>query len=106
MSTQKFELFLGCPGNGTTVCNKAVMEGGDYKKVAHISPATDLERIKSLALKSRAEYAQQFENLPELRQYERILDHASIQKLTEIILDPRPISEKLPELRAHFYETE
>lgn len=33
----KFELFCGCFGNGTTVCNKAVTENGDYKKIAHIS---------------------------------------------------------------------
>ena len=33
----KFELFCGCLGNGTTVCNKAVTENGDYKKIAHIS---------------------------------------------------------------------
>lgn len=36
--TKRFELFMGCLGNGITVCNKAVMEGGDFKKVAHISP--------------------------------------------------------------------
>lgn len=28
----KFKLFCGCLGNGTTVCNKAVTENGDYKK--------------------------------------------------------------------------
>lgn len=33
----KFELFMGCLGNGITVCNKAVLENGDYKMVAHIS---------------------------------------------------------------------
>ena len=33
----KFELFGGCLGNGITVCNKAVEENGDYKKIAHIS---------------------------------------------------------------------
>lgn len=31
MAAQKFELFMGCMGNGTTVCNKAVYEHGDYK---------------------------------------------------------------------------
>lgn len=29
---RKFELFYGYLGNGTTVCNKAVEENGDYKK--------------------------------------------------------------------------
>lgn len=33
----KFELFMCCLGNGVTVCNKAVMEYGDYKHIAHIS---------------------------------------------------------------------
>lgn len=36
MATNKLELFMGCFGNGITVCNKAVMEYGDYKKIAHI----------------------------------------------------------------------
>ena len=34
---KKFELFMGCLGNGVTVCNKAVEQHGDYKKVCHIS---------------------------------------------------------------------
>ena len=33
----KFELFMGCLGNGVTVCNKAIEEHGDYKQIAHIS---------------------------------------------------------------------
>ena len=37
MATQNFKLFLGCLGNGVTVCNSAVMENGDFKMVAHIS---------------------------------------------------------------------
>ena len=37
MAAKNFELFLGCLGNGVTVCNSAVMENGDFKMVAHIS---------------------------------------------------------------------
>lgn len=37
MRKEKFELFLGCLGNGVTVCNKAVKENGDYKIIAHIA---------------------------------------------------------------------
>ena len=33
---KKFDLFLGCLGNGITVCNKAIQENGDYKIIAHI----------------------------------------------------------------------
>mgnify|MGYP000839365544 FL=1 len=38
MAARNFKLFLGCLGNGVTVCNSAVMENGDFKMVAHISP--------------------------------------------------------------------
>lgn len=38
-----FELFMGCLGNGLTVCNKAVMEHGDYKQIAHVSPAGNIK---------------------------------------------------------------
>lgn len=34
---KKFELFMCCLGNGTTICNKAVEEYGDYKIIAHIA---------------------------------------------------------------------
>lgn len=34
---KNFELFLGCHGNGVSVCNKLIEEHGDYKKIAHIS---------------------------------------------------------------------
>ena len=39
----KFELFMGSLGNGLTVCNKTVMEHGDYKQIAHISPAGNIK---------------------------------------------------------------
>ena len=38
-----FELFMGCLGNGLTMCNKAVMEHNDYKQIAHISPAGNIK---------------------------------------------------------------
>ena len=40
---KNFELFMGCLGNGVTVCNKAVMEHGDYKQIAHISNAGNIK---------------------------------------------------------------
>lgn len=39
----KFELFLGNFGNGTIACNKAVYVNGDFKQVAHISPAGNIK---------------------------------------------------------------
>ena len=44
---KKFELWFGCLGNGTTVCNKAVEENGDYKIIAHISECGNIRwRVK------------------------------------------------------------
>lgn len=40
---KNFELFVGYFGNGATVCNSAVYEHGDYKKIAHISPAGNIK---------------------------------------------------------------
>lgn len=37
MKENKFELFMCCMGNGTTISNKAVTDHGYYKQIAHIS---------------------------------------------------------------------
>ena len=34
---KNFKLWMGCLGNGITVCNSAVEEHVDYKHIAHIS---------------------------------------------------------------------
>ena len=39
---KNFELFMGYLGNGCTVCNSAVQVNGDYKRIAHISPAGNI----------------------------------------------------------------
>lgn len=43
MKAKKFDLFIGYLGNGATVCNSAVYEHGDYKTIAHISPAGNIK---------------------------------------------------------------
>lgn len=43
MKAKNFELFIGYLGNGATVCNSAVYEHGDYKHIAHISPAGNIK---------------------------------------------------------------
>lgn len=88
---QKFELFMGCLGNGITVCNKAVMEHGDFKKVCHISPEgqinwyvaedcpppADKERIMAAAQREKEKYQVWFSSLPEWKQREIELDKKS-----------------------------
>lgn len=114
----KFELFFGCLGNGITVCNKAAMEHGDYKKIAHIStggniklyepegkiPPVAMEKIERMASKNKAAFTENFEKLPDVVQYEEILIGVSDQKLIEYIRDKRPLAEKLPEMREYFYK--
>ena len=113
----KFELWFGCLGNGTTVCNKAVMENSDYKTIAHISeggnirlyvadsyiPAAEMEKIKALANREKAEFEKRFESLPEIEQYGKILDRVQHQKFMEFIGDKRPLSEKLQTMREYYY---
>ena len=87
---KSFELF-GCRlGNGTTVCNKAVMENGDYKKIAHISdggrikwyvknpesyvPADNMKTIQEWADAANKEFMEYWNRLPDLNKYEKMLD--------------------------------
>lgn len=113
----KFELFCCYLGNGTTICNKAVMENGDYKMIAHISeggnvqlyvsesyiPAAEMEKIKAMANRDKAEFIKRFENLPEVEQYGKILDRVPNQKFMEFVSDKRPLQEKLPAMREYYY---
>ena len=78
MAAQNFKLFLGCLGNGVTVCNSAVMEDGDFKMVAHISnegkitwyvgedypPADALASIRACAEQERVKYETWLNGLP------------------------------------------
>lgn len=84
MKAQKFKLWMGCLGNGITVCNSAVQEHGDYKHIAHISnggnitlyvpedyiPADEYQRISDTARKMRKEFMDEFDRLDETRKYQ------------------------------------
>jgi len=99
MAARSFELFMGCLGNGVTVCNKAVMEHGDYKKVAHISPegiikwyvpegyapAEAVAKIEAAAAAEKAKYDAWWASLSEARRYEITLDRMSPAELVEHI---------------------
>lgn len=85
---KNFELFMGCLGNGLTVCNKAVMENGDYKYIAHIAnsgkitwyvdpskiPGDALLRIEHNADAMRANFEKWLESMPKSMQYEKLVD--------------------------------
>lgn len=95
MEARKFELFMGCLGNGITVCNKAVMEHGDYKHVAHISPEGKITwyvsenyipeaermKIKETAEQSKIAYEKWFNSLSAEKRYQITLDKMSPSEL-------------------------
>lgn len=101
MKAKKFELFMGCLGNGTTVCNKAVEENGDYKKIAHIGnngkitwyvtenyvPEAELVRIKKVAEKDREKYLTWWNSLSMAEKYSRLLDIIPHKIFMEIVND-------------------
>lgn len=114
---RKFDLFVGFLGNGLTVCNRAVMVNGDFKRVAWISPAgnihwyvrercvpkKDLETVQHHAENCRREFVENLEKRSEIDQYSRILYAIPTEKFLEFSRDTRSISEKLPEMREYYY---
>lgn len=85
---KNFELFMCCLGNGVTVCNKAVMENGDYKQIAHISncgkitwyvepskiPGDALLKIEHDADAMNKNFEKWLESMPKSMQYEKLVD--------------------------------
>lgn len=114
---KKFEFWAGSFGNGVTICNKAVEKNGEYKTVAHISdagnvklyvkagyiPAADMDKITAWAAEMRENFKTRFEKLPEILQYEKILNAVSISKMVEFASDKRLLPEKLPDMRKYYY---
>lgn len=97
MKAKKFELWVGCLGNGFTVCNSAVMEHGDFKHIAHIQPygkvklyvdesyipTEDLNKIYAMAELQRMKYLEWWSKIPLLKRYEMMLDHLSVNEFLE-----------------------
>ena len=101
MKAKKFELFMGCLGNGTTLCNKAVEEHGDYKKIGHISdrghiklyvsedyiPEADMQRIKAVAEQDKQRYMDYWNGLTEAEKYSRLLDELPWKIIRPYMMD-------------------
>lgn len=94
---QDCKYFLGCLGNGVTVCNSAVMEDGDFKMVAHISnegkitwyvgedypPADALASIRACAEQERAKYETWLNGLSPAARREYQLERLPLPELLE-----------------------
>lgn len=89
MKNEKFELFMCCLGNGITVCNKAIMENGDYKMIAHIAecgkitwyvnpksyvPSESLSKIEQCANTQHESWEKWLDSMPEPLRYEKLLN--------------------------------
>lgn len=99
MRARRFELFMGCLGNGITVCNKAVYENGDYKIIAHISPEGEIKwrvaddycppearaRIEAAAQRQAEDYRKWYDSLPEDRKLQMRLDRMPLAELCEAV---------------------
>ena len=105
-----FELFLCCLGTGTTVCNKAVMENGDYKTIAHIRdngaikwyvnplsyvPDQELEKINRTAENQKKSWNDWFGKLPPYKQYSFLLDHLPLTDFLNVANMEAALEEKI-----------
>ena len=114
---ENFKLFMGCLGNGITVCNKAVREYGDYKKVAHISekgnikfyvsdgyiPADAMEKIRNAAERQKESYRKYWESLDVGRKYEIILSSLCLEELLDFLNGEKmPMEEAAKKLEPGF----
>ena len=104
-----FELFLGCLGNGTIVCNKAITEHGDFKKIAHISndgyiawyveptsiPGDALLHIEHYANVDREKFEKWFSELPVFSQYQYLLDRVPHQIFMAVVQMSCDIKDKV-----------
>lgn len=115
---KKFKLFMGCLGNGITVCNKAVEEHGDYKHIAHISdrgnikfyvkenyiPETALNTIKETAQRERKKFLNDFWNTKtDIQKYSILLDALPYSVKEPITSNKnKTLAEKVTELTAYY----
>lgn len=114
---KNFKLWMGCLGNGITVCNSAVEESGDYKHIAHISnngkiklyvsegyiPVEDMQKIEQAAADQRKTFLNEWNKQPDIRKYEKLLDMCSHSDFMEITNNKElSLAEKVKRLEAKY----
>lgn len=125
MTAKNFELFMCCMGNGTTVCNKAVTEHGDYKQVAHISehghveffvpknyiPIADLDHIICCAEADRRKFMERWNQKDYIQKWSYMMNLSTIgcgYTAIEIVNREHkhlPLKERVPYMEKVFFET-
>ena len=117
---KKFKLWMGCLGNGITVCNSAVEENGDYKHIAHISdngkiklyvsesyiPVEAMQKIEQAAAEQRKTFLNEWNKQSDIMKYEKLLDMCSLSDKTYVFTDVQfgllPLAEKVKRLEAKY----
>ena len=117
---KNFKLWMGCLGNGITVCNSAVENNGDYKHIAHISdsgkiklyvpksyiPVEDMQKIEQTAADSRKTFLNEWNKQLDIEKYEKLLDMCSLSDLTYVFTDVQfgllPLAEKVKRLEEKY----
>ena len=117
---KNFKLWMGCLGNGITVCNSAVENNGEYKHIAHISnngkiklyvsksyiPVEDMQRIERAAAEQRKTFLTEWNKQLDIEKYEKLLDMCTISDLTYVFTDVQfgllPLAEKVKRLEEKY----
>lgn len=119
MGKGKFDLFMGCLGNGVTVCNKAVEENGAYKTIAHIAecgkitwyvnpssyvPGDALLKIEHCADVQREQWEKWLDSMPEPQRYGKLLDAVPVDVMLYAIHLDGDLWQKINYLKQVCYE--
>ena len=114
---ENFKLWMGCLGNGITVCNSAVESNGEYKYIAHIGnsgkialyvpksyiPVEDMQRIEQAAAEQRKTFLIEWNKQSDIKKYEKLLDMLYLADLTEITHDKKLLlAEKVKRLEERY----
>ena len=114
---KNFKLWMGCFGNGITVCNSAVMEHGDYKHIAHISdsgkiklyvsesyiPVDDMQRIEQASAEQRKIFLAEWNKQSEIKKYEKLLEMCNYSDSMGIAHNRElSLAEKVKQLEAKY----
>ena len=117
---EKFKLWMGCLGNGITVCNSAVEHNGEYKHIAHISnngkiklyvsksyiPVEDMRRIEQTATEQRKTFLNEWNKQSDIRKFEKLLDMCSMSDLIYVFNDVEfsllSLAEQVKQLEAKY----
>ena len=110
---------MGCLGNGITICNKAVIENGDYKIIAHIAecgrirwrvdpakyvPGPELLKIEHAADVQRVKWENWLDSMPASKQYCVLLERVPLNIFLYVLDMGGGITAKLNYLKQICYE--